>query len=143
MFDKTVTVFNRHDNTWYPHVISGVSVYASDAYSPSRESGPAPRDEVDINIQCSSAKSIVTSSGPRSYIGPKEYERAETPTSFITFKAGRDFIFLGDYADLSAVDDNDYDEGFYTAMNNAFDDVYLIQSVSYFSLIPHFEIRGK
>ena len=143
MFDKTITIFNQHNGTWYPSVISGISVYASDAYSPSHEGGPAPRDEVDISIQCDEAKNIATSTGVKAYTSPKDYEKAATLSALITFKSGRDFIYLGEYSDLAPVDEEDYDEGFYSAMNNAFDDVYIIQSVAYFGLIPHFEIRGK
>lgn len=144
MYQNTVTVFNYHAETdcWYPSVISGADLVAANAGSRSTD-GLANADTVDIIIHCTAEKVITTSEGSKSYIGPKEYAVCGHPEDCITFTPECDFIYDGEWQDLSPIDDEDFDEGLYHAMNDRHDGVYMIRSAAFYSLLPHFEIGGR
>lgn len=144
MFQNTVTVFNFHKQTglWYLSVISGADLIASKASNRTTD-GINSADIVDILINCTNAKAITTSAGVKSYTGPKEYASCADPVSRITFAPEQDFIFDGAWADLTPIDDEDYDEGLYHALNAAHDGIYMISSATFYGLLPHFEIGGR
>ena len=144
MFQSTITVFNYHKQTglWYPSVISGADLIATKASTRATD-GVNNADAVDILINCTAAKVITTSAGGKSYTGPKEYAGCADPASCITFTPEQDFIFDGAWADLTPIDDEDYDEGLYHALNAAHDGIYMISSAAFYGLLPHFEIGGR
>ena len=144
MLQNTITVFNYHKQTglWYPSVISGTDLIAAKASTRTTD-GVNSADAVDVLINCTAAKVISTSAGGKSYTGPKEYARCADPASCITFTPEQDFIFDGEWTDLTPIDDEDYDEGLYHALNAAHDGIYMISSAAFYGLLPHFEIGGR
>lgn len=144
MFQSTITVFNYHKRTglWYPSIIPYVDLIAAKASTRTTD-GVNNADAVDILINCTAAKAITTSAGRKSYTGPKEYAGSTAPARCITFTPEQDFIFDGKWSDLTPIDDEDYDEGLYHALNAAHDGVYMISSAAFYSLLPHFEIGGR
>lgn len=144
MLQNTITVFNYHKQTglWYPSVISGTDLIAAKASTRTTD-GVNSADAVDVLINCTAAKVISTSAGGKSYTGPKEYASCADPASCITFTPEQDFIFDGEWTDLTPIDDEDYDEGLYHALNAAHDGIYMISSAAFYGLLPHFEIGGR
>lgn len=142
MYDRTITVFNFHDGMWYPSVISAVNLLDSKSRNAS-VNGCQNTDAVEIIIHCAPDKSIDTSAGRKSYTGPKAYAKLTKPEEFITFQPECDFIYDGEWAELSPVSDDDYDEGLYHALNEKHDGIYMITSAAFFGLLPHFEIGGR
>lgn len=144
MYQNTITIFNYHKATelWYPSVISGVDLIASKANNATKE-GLNNGDVVDIIIHCTPDKQITTSEGVKSYTGAKEYAKCDNPASHITFTPEKDFIYEGIWPDTSAISGDDYESGLYHELNENFDGVYLINSVAYYGLLPHFEIGGR
>lgn len=144
MYQNTITVFNYHKQTgfWYPSVISGADLIAAKSSNHSAD-GINNADTVDIIVHCTAAKVITTSAGGKSYTGPKEYAGCATPESLITFTPECDFIYDGTWPDLTPIDDDEYDEGLYHALNDAHDGMYMIASAAYYGLLPHFEIGGR
>ena len=144
MFKNTITVFNFHEKTgtWYPSVIPGTDLGAARASSKTA-SGLANADVVTLLINCSAEPHIETSAGRKPYIEPKEYAKCEHPEAHITFTPECDFFMKGAWPDLTPVDDDAYDEGYYHELNTEHDGVYMISSVDFFDLLPHFEIGGR
>ena len=144
MYQNTITVFNFHKETgfWHLSVISGADLIAAKASSRSPD-GVNNADTVDIIVHCTAAKVVTTSAGGKSYTGPKEYAKCVDPESSITFTPECDFIYDGAWPDLSPINDDDYDEGLYHALNDTHDGIYMISSAAYFDLLPHFEIGGR
>ena len=50
---------------------------------------------------------------------------------------------MGDNTSAEPIPEDDYDEGFYHAMNDANDGVYRITAAAWYDLLPHFEIDGR
>ena len=144
MYRNTVTVFNFHkeSNLWYSTVISGVHMEAVRAASPSAGAGILKTDAVEVIIPVSDDKTIGTGYESKQYLRPKEYDVLDDPSSYFTFHPEQDFFVIGDH-DTSPEDDDDYDEGFYHAMNTSLDEVYMISAAAFYALLPHFEVRGR
>ena len=144
MYGDTITVFNYHAATgrWFPSIISGADLLTTKANS-ATTAGGNNADTVDIIIHCTADKRIPASVGMKSYTEPKAYARCNSPARHITFTPECDFIFAGTWPDTEPLTDDDYDEGLYNAMNAAHDGIYLISTVSFYSLLPHFEIGGR
>ena len=145
MYKDTVTIFNRLDDTWYPSVLFGVNVN-TDKASIIAKYGENSQDNSVLNIK-------YTLDGEKRKIGEKEWlspkvwrSQSEVEEDTITFAPGQDFDFfyVGDWGSEDPISDADYGiDGFYGYMNEKYDEVYAITSVSAFSLIPHFEVVGK
>lgn len=144
MYQDTITVFNFHraSGFWYPSIITGTDLLAAKSSSHATE-GISNADDVDIIVHCTAAKVIATSDGGKSYIGPKEYEKCGDPGRHITFTPESDFIYNGAWSDLTPINDDEYDEGLYHALNDEHDGVYMISSAAFYGLLPHFEIGGR
>ena len=144
MYHSTITLFNFHEATgkWYPSVITGVDLIGSKASTATKE-GVNNSDVVDIIIHCTKDRIVTTSQGAKSYTGAKSYANCNAPTSCITFTPEKDFIYEGEWPDLTAIDEDDYESGLYHDLNNSCDGVYLINSATFYSLLPHFEIGGR
>ena len=144
MHDATITLFNFHERTgnWYPTIFNQVSLTEAKADSATADAGIKNGDTIEAIIRTAADKSHTESGVKVQYVGPKAYAALENPAGYFTFTTERDFFFVGN-STSGIVSDDDYDEGFYHAMNKEHDGVYLVQSAAFYSLIPHFEIRGR
>lgn len=144
LFRDVITVFNYHKKTgvWYPTVINNAHIVSASASSHG-VSGNTNADSVEVEVASSGTQTVVTPNGGKSYTPPKLYAVSDSPEEFFTLTPECDFFFVGAWNDLTPVEDDDYDEGFYHDVNAEHDGVYMISSASYFSLIPHFEIGGR
>lgn len=151
MYDKIVTVFNYRENAsgavWYPHVLSGVDLN-TDRGAILKKYGPDNADNAELHIACvhQDGKTLIRDAAGEllSWRPPKEWKSQETDLlgGAITFDE-RDFFVLGEWSD-GIVNEDDYRDGFYEHMNSLRDFVFLITSVGGpYTLIPHFEIRGR
>lgn len=145
MFQNTITLFNYHETTgnWHPSVFSNVDLSVN-ASSNSTKDGKNSNDAVTVIIHCTKDKTFTTVDGlEKTYTGAKAYARCDDPTAHVTFKPECDFIYEGAWPDSDPICDEDYESGFYHAMNEEHDDVYMISSAAFYSLLPHFEIGGR
>lgn len=144
VFQGVITVFNYHQKTgtWYPTVINNAHIVSASA-STHGTTGNINADSVEVQITSNRAQHVSTPSGNKSYTLPKDYAVSNTPEEYVTFTPECDFFFVGKWDDLTPVEDDDFDEGFYHAMNQENDGVYMINNAAYFSLVPHFEIGGR
>lgn len=140
MYDNTITVFNYHQKSgkWFPTVISKADFLVNKSSS-STSGGLDNADSVEIIVRCTPDRVI----NGKKYVPPKQYAKCDTPQAFITFAPESDFIFDGEHHSAEPIVDDDYDEGFYHAMNEEHDGVYIVTSAAFFSLLPHFEIGGR
>lgn len=144
MFDKVITVFNYHAKTgyWYPSVIRGADVETVDAAHATTSAGTVNSGGVEIIVTCSSEKIVRTDAGNKSYVGAKAFSKNDAPAGLITFAPECDFIYVGAWTSAAPLSDEDYDEGLYHHLNNEYDGVYMIHTVAFYDLLPHFEIGG-
>ena len=144
MYNKTITLFNYHKATgnWFLSVIPNVSFINSDSSAASKD-GLNNTGILRLSIHSTKDKQVHTLDGLKSYTGTKSYAKSETPSRVLTFAPETDFIYDGVWSDLSPISDDEYDSGLYHEMNNSYDGVYLVQSVTFYELIPHFEIGGR
>lgn len=146
MYSDTVTIFNRYQSRlgdmWYPTVLRGVNVIDSKA-SIVKVYGENSSDKIVLNVPYDSNGCVAG----KKYMLPKEWENQTNNllAQTITFndRSGFDFFAVGDYGSTNPIADNDFTEGFYDYMNDKYDEVYAITSVSKLTVIPHFEITGK
>lgn len=144
MYCDAITLFNFHKATskWYPMVIKGVDFGSALSSKPTTQ-GINNEDTVVFIIKCNHCKQIKTLSGKKTYLGPKEYASCDNPYRHFTFNDAKDFIYRGEWNGDTIIDEEDYDSGLYSYMNSEFDDVYKVTLSEFFSLLPHFEVRGK
>ena len=144
MLAETITLFNYHMATgsWHPSIINGVDVDYTESTNASA-AGRTNSAAVDLILPCSAARQIQTTKGLKSYVKPKEYAETNAPGAVFTLAPECDFIFVGAWPSTDALPDEDYESGLYHAINDEHDGVYMIHSVSFFDLIPHFEIGGR
>lgn len=77
------------------------------------------------------------------WVSPKAWAKLEDKSGYITFAAG-DFFWSGKWEGGTPLYDENYgDLSFFEYMAQNYDFVYRITNVSYFSVIPHFEIAGR
>lgn len=140
MYDSTITLFNYHEKTgkWFPTVIQKADLLINKSRT-ATTNGFNNGDSVSIIIRCTPSKSI---SG-KEYLSPKVFAKSDNPIQYFTFKPECDFVFESKFESEEDIIDDDYEEGFYHAMNEAYDGVYMITSAAFFGLLPHFEIGGK
>lgn len=155
MYDRTVTVFVNYEsktaNVWYPFVLSGVDLN-TDRGAILKKYGADSTDNAELHVACVLSDGnpyIKDASGDfLPYLTRKEWEKQtnDNLAESITFGAG-DFIMLGEWTG-GIVNDDDYTDrryqGFYAYLNDLYDNVYMITSVSsLYTVIPHLEILGK
>lgn len=146
LHQETITLFNHHPKTdkWYSAVLTGVHLELSRGAAPSVNAGIVKGDDILAILPVSTGKTITDPDGETvmQYVRPKEYDALDNPAGRFTFHPERDFFVVGNQA-TEPVDDDDYDDGFYNAMNDAQDGVYMITSAVFYGLLPHFEIGGR
>ena len=142
MHNGTITLFNLQGSKWYPSVIRGVSVEEIVATSATENAGRTNSDTVELSIGTTNVKAIVTDAGLKSYVSPKAYAVCTEPANCMTFQPEQDFVFIGEWP-TEPISDDDFESGFYHAFNEEHDGVYMITSVAWLGLIPHFEIGGR
>ena len=168
----TLFNYRKADHSWYTTVFHGVNLIEPQGKNASQH-GQTNTDTVEILIQVRPNKKADTmvyipnriadadgnilladngvsvsyqdpdTDENRQYIGPKAYAALESPAGYFTFTPETDFIVVGNYSSNEPINDDDYTEGLYHAMNDVQDGVYMVTSATYFSLIPHFEIGGR
>jgi len=145
MFDQTITLFNyrESDHSWYTSVFDGVDVIEGQGKTATKH-GDTNSDNVEILLNCQPFRIATDSEGNELlYIPPKVYAAKEDVEGYFTLTPECDFIMIGDHSEDEPLDDDDYDEGLYHAMNDEYDGVYMITSATWFNLMPHFEIGGR
>ena len=167
----TLFNYREHERLWYTTVFQGVNLIELQNNN-ARMHGETNRDAVEViihvqpnqrtdtiiyepnsitdalgNVLIADNGARVAYADPdtnenRQYIGPKSYEVLESTRGYFTFRPGKDFFVVGNYSSVEPINDDDYDDGLYSVMNEAQDGVYMLTSATYFSLLPHFEIGG-
>lgn len=151
MYKDTVTLFNRYTTKdrkiiWYPTVLRGVNLNVDKA-SIVAKYGSNSQDNAVLNVKYHSGDDVIMV-GDKRYLLPKEWSKQteDTLAESLTFTTGKeefDFFYEGEWESDEPILDDDYTSGFYSYMNNNYDNVFAITSVSKFSVIPHFEVVGK
>ena len=151
MYRDTITLFNRYTTKdrkviWYPTIMRGVNLNVDKA-SIVAKYGSNSQDNAVLNAKYHSGDDTVMV-GNKKYLLPKEWSKQteDTLAKSLTFTTGKeefDFFYEGEWKGEKPILDEDYTSGFYSYMNNNYDNVFAITSVSKFSVIPHFEVVGK
>lgn len=145
MYHDTITIFNRKKgrdgDTWYPTVLTGVNLN-KDKGEVIAKYGPNASDNAILNVRYENdGEDIII--GGKQWMQPKQWQRSEAPETCLTFAAG-DFFWNGAWDGTTALYDGTYgDQSFYDYMLANYDDVFMVTSVGYFSVIPHLEVVGK
>lgn len=164
LYAQTITLFNRKpgqkgdDTVWIPTVIEGVHLIINRASSWDSRGGRA-QDNATLNIRYQKSDSDVLvkckdafgqgADFYKKWYEPKAWKKLASPDNVITFSFGDnedfDFFVEGTHAEFGpAIKDSDFQrKSFYWYMNNEYDNVFAISSVSRFSLIPHFTISAR
>ena len=143
MYKRTITLFNRFNNSWYPTIINNVDFNADKAAIIGRY-GAQSQDRATLHIRYSKSGDDIEIAR-KTWLPPKEYRAQESVNDTLTFTDGNenfDFIYVGEWESEEVISDDAYGiDGFYNYMNKHYDGVFSISSVSSpFVLIPHFEI---
>lgn len=150
MYKDTVTLFNRYvtqdgEIIWYPTVLRGVNLNIDKA-SIIAKYGTESQDNAVLNVKYHSGDDAVMV-GDKKYLLPKAWKKSEDALSdTLTFTAGTqefDFFYVGEWESEEPIADSNYTGGFYSHMNKAYDEVFVITSVAKYSVIPHFEVMAK
>lgn len=151
MYNDTITLFNRHKSNqeliWYPSILHNVNLNMDKAAIIAKF-GKESADKAALNIRYQVVDEV-KKVGKKIWLPPKEW--AAQPSDFLaqslTFTDGTnfDFFMLGEWeGGEDPVQDKDYPDGFYNALNKRYDYVFSITAVGGpYSVIPHFEIMGK
>lgn len=149
MYDKTITIFNyrKDSHSWRTAVFEDVDVIEHTGKSATSH-GHGNDDNVEIILH-SDAEKIASAVGVNGdpvslqYLTPKAYAAAQDVSGSFTMTPECDFVMLGNHMEAEPLDDDEYEEGLYHAMNNVHDGVYMITGTTWYSLLPHFEIGGR
>ena len=149
MYNRTITVFNRSGSekngfVWFPTVIDGVYLII-DKGAGMVKTGLAEANKANLHIQYISVGGKVLVVG-KPYMLPKEWntQSDEEKATSITFNEGCDFFIDGEYAEKVIVEDESiYTNGLLSYMKSKYDNVFKINTVGKYSLIPHFEIGSE
>lgn len=153
IYKQTVTLFNRvkgsygEELLWYPTIIEGVHLIIDKSSAWNNYGGKAS-DNARLHIRYSVEDGNIMVAGKQWY-EPKAWRRLEKPEKAITFAYGDnddfDFFIEGAFDEFEEpISDDRYErKGFYGYMNERYDNIFAITSVSKFNLIPHFEITAR
>lgn len=144
MFGDVITLFNYHKGAglWYPKVIPNADFNLTRSTDHTTQ-GYNSETAAQFLVPCKKDRTVFTTAGVKEYLPPKAFAKCEKPEGYFTFAPECDFIYVGNWSDLSAIPDDDYESGLYHEMNDEKDGVYMIASAAFYSLIPHFEIDGR
>lgn len=145
MYKDTVTIFNRkkgsEGDTWYPVILHGVNLN-KDKGEIFRRYGASATDNAILNARYEQSGNTILIDG-KTWKSPKEWAKLTSPAGYVTFAAG-DFFWDGEWSGTTPLYDGTYgDQSFYDYMLSNYDDVFMVTSVGYFSVIPHMEVVGK
>lgn len=145
MYKDTVTIFNRkkgrEGDTWYPTVLTGVNLN-KDKGEIFQRYGANSSDNAVLNVRYDDDGESWTVGG-KTWVKPKEWLRLADPSGSLTFAAG-DFFWNGEWSGTTPLSDGTYgDQSFYDYMLANYDDVFMVTSVGFFSVIPHMEVTGR
>lgn len=149
MYNNAVTIFNKSGNektgfVWYPTVIMGVDLLIDKSVGMAK-TGLSDANKANLHIRyCNVDGRVIIDAKP--YILPKAWgsQGDELKTATITFNEGEDFFIEGEYSpDVVRDDDIMHTNGFFAYMKAKYDNVFKINTVGKYSLIPHFEIGGE
>lgn len=147
MYQDTVTLFNRTGEKWKATVLPHVDLNADRAAIIAKY-GAESKDKASLHVRFTTTESGDSVEGVNSQLftvkGPKEYTGADGTIAFRPASSGEvvDFFLVGEWDGEDAINDGDFDNGFYNHMSATRDGVYTITSVARYSVIPHFEIWG-
>lgn len=155
MYNKVVTVFNRHESQtgiiWYPHVLAGVDLN-TDRGAILKKYGVESTDNAQLHVVYhfrEGVKMIRDSTGNwLTWLPPKEWAQQDSKLLEKSITFSPDSFFWEGKWESGMANDEDYRdrrcEGFFAHMNVHKDNVFKITSVGGpYMLIPHFEILGK
>ena len=144
MYCDAITLFNFHkySGKWYATIIHNVDFGSALSSKPTTQ-GINNEDAIVFIVKCNHCKQLINAYGKKTYLGPKEYSRCDNPNLQFTFNDTKDFFYRGVWKGDMVIDEEDYESGFYSYVNSEFDEIYKVTSSEFFSLLPHFEIRGK
>ncbi len=136
MYIDTVTLFNRYDGKWYPHVLRNVDLNADKAAILERY-GDSCNDRATLHI-----KHVNGKIGGLSVVKQEDYTGDADTMTFAVDGENFSFFINGSYA-TDIIDDDDYTDGFFNYMNETNSEVYRVSSYARYSVIPHYEVMGK
>ena len=147
MYRDTVTLFNLHKGVWRASVLRGVDLNADRAAIIAKY-GADCKDRARLHIRYPLPDGVVTvRSHGTGYVvlEPRQYAGEEGTIAFRPASTGEvvDFFLVGEWEGEPAVEDAEYENGFYDYMNGTRDGVYTITEAARYSVIPHFEITGR
>lgn len=148
MYQDTVTLFSRTGDVWRATVLPHVDLNSDEAAliakygadSKAKASLHVRYFTTAIGFSVEDNTDMVCLFKP-----PKEYTGADNTITFRPASTGEvtDFFMEGAWDGDPAINDGDFDTGFYDYMSATRDGVYTIISVARYSVIPHFEILGR
>ena len=147
MYQDTITLFNRHRDSWRATVLYGVDLNADRAALITKY-GADSKDKASLHIRyVEGDEGPLVQHGLTSYLvkRPKEYTGAAGTIVFRPVSTGEvtDFFLEGPWDGEPVINDCDYDAGLFDYLSAIRDGVYAITSVARYSVIPHFEILGR
>ena len=152
LYKQTVTLFNRvttpsGETIWYPRLLTGVHLITDHSASWNNYGGQQG-DNVRLHVRYTPRTDGRAIIAGKVYANRKEWKTLSSIDGYITFGYGNDddfdFFVEGKCGFTSAVKDSDYPRsGFYNYMNKIHENVFAINSVSKYNLIPHFEIMAR
>lgn len=129
LHNDTVTIFNkistgRGQATWKATIIEGCHVENSQG-AVLNKYGSDTDNKVEVYLPSDDFRK------QKAWLHEQECFTAQT---------GIDLILIGSWTGESEINDADYPKGFDDYLLKSFDDVYRINNVSLFKLIPHLEL---
>ena len=144
---KTVTLFNRHGDNWYPTTFENV-YFNTDRAKVVAMYGENSADRAILHVWFrhggEGGKDAVAAN--KTYLQPMQFKEVEDPENYFTFAAGEkfDFFIEGEWHGAQVIKDNLYGiNGFYDYMNRRNDLVYAVTSCTRYDMLAHFEVTGK
>lgn len=149
MYSDTITLFNRYRSNsadiWYPTILHNVDLNIDRAAIVAKY-GADSKDKAMLHIRLESIDGV-KSIASKPYLLPKEWEQMPNDelSNYITFASGNNFTFFieGEWGDGLPVNDSDYSDGLYGYLEKRYDNVFAVNSVAEYSLIPHLEVLAK
>lgn len=149
MYNDTVTIFNRSGSekkgfTWFPTVLSGVDLII-DKSAGMAKTGLTDANKAALHIRYRDTGNNIIVDG-KVFLPPKEWNRQtdDKKAATITFSEGEDFFLEGEFDTNPIIEDGImYSNGFFAYMKAQRDNVFEINTVGRYKLIPHFEIGGE